>query len=466
MNNKKEQAEPKKPGSRIPTIAGVLVLVIGLAAGVYLVQSRQVFKLGASPEFNPKNVRVTNITDSSFNVSWTTNKATEGFIKWGGSEKSLSGVETDEIKGDSFTHYVTVQDLSVSTEYFFIINSGGTEFNNNGIAWSTKTGPSIPAGSLRSLSPISGRVLDTQGKAVRDALVYVNIAGGAPLSTTTSGNGRWVLPISVARTQDLSSFLEIDESSTLVEVSVQAGSLGIANAQVYPTSARPVPEISLGQVHDFRNLPPSEPGEIPESSIGLPDTEDIATPVEDVSLDSVEEGEVVTTDKPEFFGEGPPGTTIKITIESEVVKDEIKVNVLGNWKWSPPENLEEGVHKITISWNDANGILRTISRTFIVSAQEGPAFESTPSGTTPTPTPTSTPTPSPTPSASPTSTPTLTPSPTPISTSTPSPTRTPTATPLPDAGSLTPTVILLTIGIVMLVVSSTLFLSRSETFKF
>lgn len=444
MNKKKDQAKKPKRSGTIPTIIAVVVLIVGLVIGVYLVQSQQVFRIGASPEFTPKNVRVTNVTDSSFAVSWTTSKLTEGFVKWGASEKSLDGLETDEVEGVSFTHTTTVQGLSASGEYYFVISSGGTEFDNSGIAWSVTMGPSLPANSTPSLNPISGTVLDTQGEPAKDALVYVNIAGGAPLSTTTSDSGRWVLPISIARTQDLSSFLEIDESTTLVDISVQAGTLGIANAQIYPVSARPVPEISLGQVHDFRNLPPSEAGEIPETSIELPEPGETATPVEDVSLDSVEEGEVVTTNDPEFFGEGPPGTVITITVESELVEEQIKVNTLGNWKWSPPDGLEEGIHKITLSWRDEGGILRTITRNFVVNAQEGPAFESTPSGATPTPSPTTTPTPT----IAPTSTPGI------------SPTPVPTATPLPDAGSLTPTIILLTIGLGMLVVGFFLFFSR------
>jgi uncharacterized protein YneF (UPF0154 family) len=54
MNNRK----------KIPTIIGVLVLVFGLAGGVVLVNKDTIFKLGASPESTPKDVRISNVTDS------------------------------------------------------------------------------------------------------------------------------------------------------------------------------------------------------------------------------------------------------------------------------------------------------------------------------------------------------------------------------------------------------------------
>lgn len=53
----------------IPTIAGIFLLVVGLALGVLLVQQRQVFRLGASGELAPKDVRITNITDNSATIS-------------------------------------------------------------------------------------------------------------------------------------------------------------------------------------------------------------------------------------------------------------------------------------------------------------------------------------------------------------------------------------------------------------
>lgn len=421
--------------SKIPTIIGLFILVFGLAAGVLLVRNQNIFRLGAAAEFAPKDVRISNITNTSFTISWITDKETSGFVKWGKSTTSLDKTELDELKDQSFTHLLTLKGLTPQTTYFFKVNSGGEDFDNNGIAWQVTTGQTLESPSKTNL--VSGSILTSTGQPAKNALLYLTVGGGSLLSTITSDNGSWVIPLSQARAQDLSSYMVIDEKNTLIEISANAGTEGVASAQVYPQSARPVPSIILGDTHDFKNLPPSEVSEIPKASIGLPDTampssgfeveEKTATPsAKTVTLESIDEGEIVTSTKPEFFGEGPSGTTITITVESEPLTDTLEVPSSGDWNWSPPEGLSEGAHKITITWRDASGILRTLSRTFIVQAAEGPAFESTPS-------------------ASPTSTPKA--SPTASPTASPKATATGTAVPIPDSGSLTPTIALSIMGI-------------------
>jgi hypothetical protein len=426
-------------GKKIPTLLGLLLLVLGLGTGLVLVQRKQIFKPKASPTSAPQDIRVTNITDSSFTISWVTDQKTSGFVEWGKSPNSLTRTKLDEIGDQSSTHSVNIQNLSPSTTYYFKINSGGKRFDNNGSAWQITTGPKIPKPAISNL--LSGRVVTSEGKPVKNALVYLNLTGVSPLSTITSENGSWVISISEARTPDLTSLADIDDDTTLTQIFVQADAVNKATAQIYPRSAKPTPPIILGQNHDFRTLNPSESGGIPKPNINLPqesdqaskfDVPDQITPAktETVTLESIKEGEIVSTNEPEFFGEGPPKTTMTIILESNPITDQITIDSFGNWKWNPPTSLSEGVHKITITWRDANGILRTLTRNFIVQASEEPAFEATPSATpTSTPTPTPTPTPSATPSAS------------------------PTAVEIPDSGNLTPTFILSIMGLGLIGIS-------------
>ncbi len=195
--------------SKIPTIIGIALLVIGIASGVLLIQNRQIFKLGATPQISPKDVRITNITDSSFTVSWVTDTETEGFIKWGESNSSQKNLVKDEIDSESYVHITTVQSLSPETSYYFVINSKGTNFDNNGLPWETKTGPVLAITSSRNL--ISGTILTSTGAPANQVLVYVSLAGSSPLSVITSQNGGWLIPISSARTSNLNTFLNIDE---------------------------------------------------------------------------------------------------------------------------------------------------------------------------------------------------------------------------------------------------------------
>ena len=252
---------------RIPTTLGIAFLVVGIVAGVALIKNRQIFRLRASPEVLPKNVRVSNITDGSFTVSWVTDKETQGFIRWG-ANTSLDKTKIIPSDTPGFTHSFLIEGLSPSSVYYFNINSGGKEFDNNGVAWQVKTGLTIPNQPKANI--ISGSVISQAKTPVKNALVYVQVGGSSLLSTITSEEGTWVIPISAARTQNLSSYIPINDSTTLVEISVQTGPSSIASAQIYPVAAKPAPTIMLGQTHNFRSLSPEKEEEIPDASVALP----------------------------------------------------------------------------------------------------------------------------------------------------------------------------------------------------
>lgn len=451
----------------IPSLLGVMILIVGIAAGVFLIGQRQIFRLGASTDLAPQDVRISNVTDTSFTVSWHTGRDSVGQLSWG-TTSSLGKSASEVNNSPKLTHSITVGNLSQSTNYFFAINSGGTEYKNNGVPWSVSTGPAL--GTAPSTLLATGVVLTEEGIGAANALVFINSGSTAQLSTTTSQNGTWTIPISSARTKLLSSYANVNATATL-DIFVQGGGGKVSTAQVIASSANPTPNIILGQSHDFTDSE-SESANLPEANVNLPagkpdeetpgsgqldiSGEPIESSGESVTIDSIdEEGEVIFTENPEFFGEGPAGTKLTITVESDPVTETVNVRSNGLWNWSPPAGLEDGTHTITIRWTDAQGFLRSLTRTFTVSAAEGePGFESTPSGSTSTPSPSPSPTasPTPSPSPSPTSTATPTPSPVPTTSATPSPTRASipsTESGIPVAGSLTPTLLLASIGLVM-----------------
>src|SRR3990167_6699185 len=444
---------------KIPTIIVLVMLVIGVVVGGFLVRNRQIFRLGASGEITPKDVRVTNITESSLTVSWTTDNETSGAVSFGKNEM-LGQTLLSEVEGQATLHSAVLTGLDPESSYFININSNETEFDNNGVSWQASTGPVLEPTTETIV--ISGKILDTDGNPAGGVLVYVAIGGGTPLSTLTSNDGNWVVPISTSRTLDLTSLITIDQENTLAEISIQGGEGGVASAQIYPIAAKPAPPITLGQVHDYRNLPASTPGETPGANIEIPEADiqesgfevsETATPAASaVTLTSVNRGETVATAQPEFFGEGPKGIVITVTLESDPVIDEVTVGADGEWSWSPPDDLSAGTHKITLSWRDAQGILRTLTRSFIVQAAEEPAFTATPSAT-PTPRVTSTPTPTPKPTGTPTPTPRVSATPSATLTPTKAPTPTATGSSLPDAGSSIQTLALILFGISLLIFS-------------
>lgn len=441
-----------KKTKKLPTILGILILISGLIAGIFLINSKQVFKLGASAESIPKNVKISNITDNSLTITWTTDTKTRGFIKWGKSSGSLSKVTLEENIEKEFIHSANLSAIDLNTDVFFEINSEGEDFDNNGIPWQSKTlQQKIDQGS-----PLtgSGVILSLDGSAPAKAIVYLSI-NGTVLSSTTSLGGSWVIPISLL-------FEQVPETS-IIEISVIDGQGGTALATIYPKGIKETPTIVIGKTYDFRNFVPSIDSSLPESQLTVPESIEISSRFEVdksnisfsnnmVTLDSIEEGEIITTTDPEFFGTGPKSTKIEITIKSEVQTDSLTSNSTGKWSWSPPTNLEPGEHTVTLKWRDENGILRTLTRNFIVQAGEVPAFEATPSATpktTATPLGSASPTTQPTGTSRGSSTPTAIPSNTPRVTVS----ATPTNPSLPESGNLTPTIGLFIMGIGVLMSS-------------
>lgn len=445
-----------KKTAKLPTILGIVILVIGLFSGVLLINSRAVFKLGAQTAANPKDVRISNITDKSVTVSWTTDVPSKGFIKYGSSDSNLNKVAPDTFQEDGYTHWTTILNLNPGDTIYFKINSNGQDWDNNGIAWQTQTLASVI--NLQQSHNISGSIVDQSGNPSANSLVYVSVEGKL-LSTTTSTNGNWVLP--------LSNYTSFNGKNSVLEISVNAGQNGSSTAIIYPDAAKNTPLIALGRSYDFRTIDITASENLPESDLTVPEQVESSSRFEignlekidttTVTLDSVDEGEIITTTDPEFFGSAPKGTEIEIIVESEVQTTTLKAGSSNKWSWSPPENLEPGQHTLTIKWKDANGILRTITRTFVVSAAEGPAFESTPSAT-PTQTATAKPTATSTSTSTPISTPTVTA--TAKSSATPTLTATSSSAPkLPDSGVLTPTLGLFIMGLGVLL--SSIFVWRT-----
>ena len=228
---------------KLPTFMGLLVLIVGIASGIFLINSSKLFKLGAQDEAAPKNVRITNITGSSVTITWTTDIEAKGFVKWGESRSVLSQVTLDELGETSIVHSATLTPIKPSTEVFFKINSQGADWDNDGIVWQTKTLNQSLLGD-QSMNA-TGSVVNQTGEPPTAALVFINV-NGTTLSSPTSVNGSWIVP--------LSNYVEVDPVNTPLEISVNAGNEGSATAVIYPLAAKNTPLIVLGKTYDFRTI--------------------------------------------------------------------------------------------------------------------------------------------------------------------------------------------------------------------
>lgn len=431
---------------RIPTIIGLLILIIGIAVSVFLINKSTHWFTRAAPEITPKQVKFTNITNNSFTVSWVTDEATSGFIKYGTTTKldQVARDDRDEMRGETgnfITHHVTLQNLNPSTAYQFKIGSGGVSYDNNGQNYQVTT-------ALRLTTPLPpsdvayGTVNNQAGSPAEGAIVYLSLPGAISQSSLVKASGNWVIPLNLARSEDLSSYVQYDKQVTIEEILIQAGNQGTATAVATTKNDSPVPTITLGESHDFRTVAPPKEETEEEMSSSKFTFEEMGSPAPatlssvEVTITNPHSEEEVNTQKPEIKGTGPAGKVLEITVESPAYSDTIVVSADGGWNWTPPANLEPGEHSITITYEDEEGQEETLSQTFVVLAaatSDLPALTATPSGTA-TPSPTASPTASPSPSASPSG-----------RVSMPS-----TEAGVPDSGYLTPTFLIFIMGLVLI----------------
>lgn len=383
---------------RIPTIIGIVILIGGLVAGILLVGKPQSLLTKAGPTSVPKNVKVSNKRAESVTISWTTDVPVTGLLKYSDNPSNLSlpGADTrDQVSGTAgvfTTHYVVLTNLNPDKTYYFEIVGGSASYNDNDKPYQVRTGAKT---SLGAEDLISGKIISNEGQGIDGVVVYVEVDGGETLSALTENGGVWQLDLGQIR--DIKDqVLAYNRQDQQVSIFIQGGVMGTATALTNTANDSPVKDIVIGTnvnlVEENSKITQSEQtssGSVPMSDFdgGFGELTNLMDPPEaEELLNPMVDGESIATTSPEFRGKLTPGTSLKITVNSQVEQStSVVVGEDGVWTWTPPIELEIGEHTITIEYEGSLGITQTLVRTFYVLAAEEaiglPAFTATPSAT-------------------------------------------------------------------------------------
>ncbi len=374
----------KRPEITIPTLFGILITLGGLVTGLWLMRNTTSFNTSASIDEAPANIQITNVSDTAFSVSWVTAKATSGYVKYNedrlASSELVVSDDRDQDKGSIgsyFTHLVSVRGLKASTNYKIKIGSGKS-LGSESVVTTGMTLRNPPPADV-----VYGQIMTSGGDPAEGSLVYVRLPGVVPQVALVKTSGSWVVPLSISRTSDLTSFASYDKQSATADISVQAGPLGTSNISVVLSNARPMAPIVLGEKIE----------KVVESTPISKFSDDAL----DASSQALESKIKLNTIKPKVTGEAPAGSEISIEINSEnKITATVKANNKGQFDFKIPDGLEPGEHTITVS-TLVDGVIQKVTRTFIVEAAGTttlPTFAATPSAKLkPTPTPKPSPTP-------------------------------------------------------------------------
>lgn len=427
---------------RIPTVLGVFVLLSAVLGTTLLTSRKTFFSPKAEEQIKPLDVKISNISDRSFTVSWYTQKLTTGGAIIFGIEPSQEGKKILDMRDQQSgvisyydTHYVTIGSLLPSKEYSFAVESNGEIFDNQGVGYRVKT-KAMDGQQKNDLA--WGEVKTVDDSPAVGAIVYYSFSSGADLfSSLVSEKGYWLV----------SRYNVNLESKENVNISVQAGGGGMCSGVSTTDNDSPSPPITLGKNFDFTKVEVEQKKTIPEETgLGFKTDDFNGVNQKEFKIINPEDGGTLFTLTPQFFGTGNPGAKVKISVYStDQYERETTIGENGEWYFNVDNPLSPGVHTLAVEYINSDGKSEKIMRSFVL-AQENldlPSFSSSPSGATATPT--SKPTPSPTPIL--TATPVLAPTATPTLASK-------TARPdldqgIPDSGYLLPMVVMILGGAAM-----------------
>ncbi|MBI2028066.1 MAG: fibronectin type III domain-containing protein [Candidatus Levybacteria bacterium] len=390
---------------RIPTLLGISLVAFSVILMSFFIRDRTIFKSSAITTEDPQNITITNTSDTSFNISYTTEESITGTISFG-KDINLGFTEIEDLDREKGTispriiHSTTLKNLTSNTKYYYVINSGQTTFLNNNAPFEVTTGPSISPSTTQT--SISGRVILPNASIPTTTIAYLTILGAQTLSTLVNNDGSFIFQLDSLRSDDLSTPFSLDKDPNIKITFVN--DFFISRVLSSYSKTNPLPTISLPNDFDF-TLDNSFPTATASGGIGgfrevLPSPALLKnaathTPV----ILTPEKGETFSDPQPEFRGKSLPNEKVNITIHSShAITAEITADSNGNWVFVPGESLTPGSHTFTIQTKDAFGAIKTITQSFIVYAETDPtptpkSLESISVTITPTATPTPTPTP-------------------------------------------------------------------------
>lgn len=421
--------------NRFPTIIGIVLVLIFVIGFIFLFEQFIPKITKASLSIEPASVAVSNITETSFTLTWTTAELTTGLLTVSNpKQKTVSAYDQRDATGTIgkyTTHSVTAINLSPQTSYTIAIHSNGKKFQGGSLPQTVSTAPSIPVTPGR-LEPAYGTILLPDNQPAVGALVYINLEGSQKLSALVKPSGSWLIPLNLARNLDLQTYLlpgdRLNETISVIwndqEIHALTDTLNDA----------PVPTMIMGKAYDFRKQQAQKPPALVEQK--QPGTEKKAVlgtqtkrskPYE-VAITAPLQGSALTTSLPLFQGTGIPDKSVSITIgiTNPIGGSEI-VNSDGIWKFTPPQQLAPGKQSVTITTTNALGKPVALTHTFdILKSGTQVLGEATPSATL---------------------TPTISLTPEPTSTSSGEDL---TGQPIPTSGSTTPTIFLIFLSLILL----------------
>ena len=350
----------KEEKFKIPTV--IAVFIIALIIFVFF----NIFSDTSMPSRASKKkalrVEITNISPTQSTIYWQTEKQEKGWIVYGESETNINTAVFDDRdlkteKNEYINHYITLKGLNENQQYFFkiISNNNNIILNNNDKAFYFKTPKSVERNNTLSLA--YGKVIQSNGEALENAIVLLSVDKELVLSARTKSKGDWLMTIS----ENLYTYngLKIPPITKDNQINIE-----IINEKNEKSSVKtnlfnlnPLPEtVVIGKNYSFTNIE----GNVLASFVKKDNTTDTK-----IAIIYPKEGAIIDTKSPLIKGTALPNKEVIVIIESgKVFSTRVKSNEEGKWAVTDLGEISAGLYTMEVQTIDKNGQKVIMKRKF------------------------------------------------------------------------------------------------------
>lgn len=417
---------------KIPTLLALFILFFTIGAISFFIQKITSGQTRASPSLEPKNLMVTNVSDTSCKIIWQTATPATGMVNLTSKTNTkITAQDERDAAGTLHTygaHSVLIKNLKPDTTYTIEVVSNGRRFPAKDNLYTFQTGPTITDTTVAGFEPSYGMIKTYDGKPATGGLVVVTLENSQPISTLIAASGSWIVPLNFIRTKDLSRYLpaseRIMETITVYYDSEKTDSITDTE------NDSPVPDMTVGSSYDFRNKEVKNKTintlsdtsvQNQESVLGVQATTPSPTPlvqkIGGVSITSPTQNASLVSNRPMITGTGIPGKTVTLTLGiNKPISAKATVGSNGLWSYTPNKALFVGKQSVTVTTVDEKGKPIALTNLFtILKSGTQVLGDATPSATLE-----------------------------------PTPESSITAQPLPEPGTTLPTILLILVGVGMI----------------
>lgn len=359
---------------RIPTLLVCFILFTGVLGVVFLNKTTHQTDSKASVNFHPEDIHFTNISDSSFTVTWFTDSPTTGTLTVNDNGRNVSypeDADSDNIIRPRTAHYATVKNLQENSSYQLKIISAdpSCKISLNCPAFVQKTASRMLTNI--SLPAAKGSVISEDNKPATDAIVYLSVGKSSLLSGKTDSLGLWVIPFSNLRTSDLLTRPNLaDNDIVQITAIVSPGKKAEAVSDVKSIRQNlTIPPLQIGKSYNFIDLISKKDmlASINKSNNILGTQTQTGETAKSIDILFPKYDDDTTTDnQPRIRGVAPAKSQLVIIVNSSPQTAKISSSSDGTWNWRPPLPLEPGIHHLGVTGYDEKGNLINLTRRFIV----------------------------------------------------------------------------------------------------